>query len=389
MGKLLEVKNLKVQFETSDGIVKALNGIDISLDEGMTLGLVGETGAGKTTLAKSIMRIVPQPPGKIVSGEILYDGNDILKMDKNEIRKIRGQHISMIFQDPMTSLNPVMTVGDQIAETIKTHEKISAVEATKKACEMLELVGIKADRAGDYPHQFSGGMKQRVVIAIALACNPKILIADDQELIRESLKIILSTNNEFEVIDTVGSGKEVVESIRRHIPDIILMDVRMPDMDGVQCTKFVKEVYPEIKVIVLTTFDDDEYIFSALKYGASGYLLKGVSLDELTSAIKTVLQGGAIFNPNVASKVTKIFSEMAKNNIVAERIHDEDLPNLSDTEWKIIQQVSQGLSNKEIAEILKFTEGTIRNYLSVILDKLQLRDRTQLAIWYIHRGKEA
>lgn len=217
----------------------------------------------------------------------------------------------------------------------------------------------------------------------------KILIADDQELIRESLKIILSTNNEFEVIDTVGSGKEVVESIRRHIPDIILMDVRMPDMDGVQCTKFVKEVYPEIKVIVLTTFDDDEYIFSALKYGASGYLLKGVSLDELTSAIKTVLQGGAIFNPNVASKVTKIFSEMAKNNIVAERIHDEDLPNLSDTEWKIIQQVSQGLSNKEIAEILKFTEGTIRNYLSVILDKLQLRDRTQLTIWYIHRGKEA
>lgn len=217
----------------------------------------------------------------------------------------------------------------------------------------------------------------------------KILIADDQELIRESLKIILSTNNEFEVIDTVGSGKEVVESIRRHIPDIILMDVRMPDMDGVQCTKFVKEVYPEIKVIVLTTFDDDEYIFSALKYGASGYLLKGVSLDELTSAIKTVLQGGAIFNPNVASKVTKIFSEMAKNNIVAERIHDEDLPNLSDTEWKIIQQVSQGLSNKAIAEILKFTEGTIRNYLSVILDKLQLRDRTQLAIWYIHRGKEA
>lgn len=217
----------------------------------------------------------------------------------------------------------------------------------------------------------------------------KILIADDQELIRESLKIILSTNNEFEVIDTVGSGKEVVESIRRHIPDIILMDVRMPDMDGVQCTKFVKEVYPEIKVIVLTTFDDDEYIFSALKYGASGYLLKGVSLDELTSAIKTVLQGGAIFNPNVASKVAKIFSEMAKNNIVAERIHDEDLPNLSDTEWKIIQQVSQGLSNKEIAEILKFTEGTIRNYLSVILDKLQLRDRTQLAIWYIHRGKEA
>lgn len=179
MGKLLEIKDLRVQFETSDGIVKALNGVSLDLDEGMTLGLVGETGAGKTTLAKSIMRIIPQPPGKIVSGEILYSGADILKMDAAEIRKIRGQHISMIFQDPMTSLNPVMTVGDQIAETIKTHEKVSAVEATKKACEMLELVGINADRAGDYPHQFSGGMKQRVVIAIALACNPKILIADE------------------------------------------------------------------------------------------------------------------------------------------------------------------------------------------------------------------
>lgn len=179
MGKLLEIKDLRVQYETSDGIVKALNGIDLSLDEGMTLGLVGETGAGKTTLAKSVMRIVPQPPGKIISGEIIYDGADLLKMDKNEIRKIRGEHISMIFQDPMTSLNPVMTVGEQIAETIKTHEKISSVDATRKACEMLELVGIKADRAGDYPHQFSGGMKQRVVIAIALACNPKILIADE------------------------------------------------------------------------------------------------------------------------------------------------------------------------------------------------------------------
>ena len=114
MGNLLEIKNLRVQYETSDGIVKALNGIDLSLEEGMTLGLVGETGAGKTTLAKSIMRIIPQPPGKIVSGEILYDGKDILQMDKNEIRKIRGQHISMIFQEPMTSLNPVLKIGEQV-----------------------------------------------------------------------------------------------------------------------------------------------------------------------------------------------------------------------------------------------------------------------------------
>ena len=125
-----------------------------------------------------------------------------------------------------------------------------------------------------------------------------------------------------------------------------------------------------------------------MKYGASGYLLKGVSLDELSNAIKTVLQGGAIFNPNVASKAIRIFSQMAKNNVVTEKFQSQDdLPTLSNTEWKIIQQVAQGLSNKEIAEILKFTEGTIRNYLSVILDKLELRDRTQLAIWYIHREK--
>ncbi|MEG0329917.1 MAG: response regulator transcription factor [Longicatena sp.] len=216
----------------------------------------------------------------------------------------------------------------------------------------------------------------------------KIIIADDQELIRESLKIILSMNKEFDVIDTVESGNAVIESIRKQEPDIILMDVRMPNMDGVQCTKFVKEVYPNIKVIVLTTFDDDEYIFSSIKYGASGYLLKGVSLEELTSAIKTVLQGGAIFNPNVASKVTKIFSQMANHDAVNETIYeDEDLPSLSNTEWKIIQQVSQGLSNKEIADSLKFSEGTIRNYLSVILEKIKLRDRTQLAIWYIHRNK--
>ena len=176
---LLDVKNLNIVYSTSDGVVYALNDANLQIKRGETLGLVGETGAGKTTLARGIMRLIPHPPGEIRSGEIMYEDQDILKLTEKEMRQMRGRQISMIFQDPMTSLNPVMTVGDQIVETIKTHEKISAVEATKKACEMLELVGIKADRAGDYPHQFSGGMKQRVVIAIALACNPKILIADE------------------------------------------------------------------------------------------------------------------------------------------------------------------------------------------------------------------
>lgn len=179
MEHLLEIKNLTIRFDTNDGSVRAVNGIDLNMHGGETLGLVGETGAGKTTLAKGIMRLTPCPPGKIVSGEILFEGRDLLKMSDNEIRQIRGKHISMIFQDPMTSLNPVMTVGAQIAEVIATHEHLSEGEARKKAESMLEMVGITKERYGEYPHQFSGGMKQRVIIAIALACNPQLLIADE------------------------------------------------------------------------------------------------------------------------------------------------------------------------------------------------------------------
>ena len=176
---ILEVQDLRIHFELREGTVKALNGIDLVLKEGRTLGLVGETGAGKTTLAKGIMGLTAKLYGKIKSGKILYEGKNLLEMDKKQLRRIRGEHISMIFQDPMTSLNPVMTVGDQIAEAIRNHDKLSRVDAAKKAAEILELVGIPSPRGSEYPHQFSGGMKQRVVIAIALACNPKILIADE------------------------------------------------------------------------------------------------------------------------------------------------------------------------------------------------------------------
>lgn len=176
---ILEVQDLRIHFELREGTVKALNGIDLVLKEGRTLGLVGETGAGKTTLAKGIMGLTAKPYGKIKSGIILYEGKNLLEMEKKQLRRIRGEHISMIFQDPMTSLNPVMTVGDQIAEAIRNHDKLSRKDAAKKAAEILELVGIPSARGSEYPHQFSGGMKQRVVIAIALACNPKILIADE------------------------------------------------------------------------------------------------------------------------------------------------------------------------------------------------------------------
>lgn len=179
MSKLLEIKDLTIQYATEDEIVSAVNSLEIELEEGETIGLVGETGAGKTTTALGIMGLVPNPPGKILSGKITFEGKDLLTLSEDEMRMIRGNKISMIFQDPMTSLNPVMTVGEQIAEVIEIHEQLGKEKSFEKAKEMLELVGIPGARANDFPHQFSGGMKQRVVIAIALACNPKLLIADE------------------------------------------------------------------------------------------------------------------------------------------------------------------------------------------------------------------
>ena len=176
---LLQIHNLAIQFNTDTGVVHAVNGIDLSIGKGESLGLVGETGAGKTTTALGILRLIQSPPGEITSGEILFGGQDILKTKAEQMQKLRGSEISMIFQDPMTALNPVMTVGDQIAEVYKYHQKCSEADAQRRAMDMLEMVRIPAHRAEDYPHQFSGGMKQRVVIAMALACNPQLLIADE------------------------------------------------------------------------------------------------------------------------------------------------------------------------------------------------------------------
>ena len=176
---LLEIKNLVVHYETEDGCVEAVNGIDITLHQRRAIGLVGETGAGKTTTALSILRLVPNPPGVIKQGTIQLNGKNILSMSDKEMEHIRGKDISMIFQDPMTALNPVFSVGEQIAESIKLHEGVTDAQAEKRAKEMLEKVGIAGFRAVEYPHQFSGGMRQRVVIAIALACHTKLLIADE------------------------------------------------------------------------------------------------------------------------------------------------------------------------------------------------------------------
>ena len=176
---LLQVKDLIIHYETEESVVEAVNGISFTVDEGETLGLVGETGAGKTTTALGLLGLIPSPPGRIIQGEVEFEGRNLLALPAAEMRRIRGNKISMIFQDPMTALNPSLTVGEQVSEVIRLHQKLSRQEAMTMACEMLEMVGITAERYYDYPHQFSGGMKQRVVIATALACNPRLLIADE------------------------------------------------------------------------------------------------------------------------------------------------------------------------------------------------------------------
>lgn len=181
MEALLEVRDLKVQFHTLEGIVQAVNGVSFVVEKGKTLGIVGESGCGKSVTVLSVMRLIPEPPGKISSGEVLFEDKDLLKMEKDAIQEIRGQKIAMIFQDPMTSLNPVLTIGKQISEAIIIHKNVSKDEAYKQAVNLLELVGIPQAEAryNDYPHQFSGGMRQRVMIAMGLSCNPSLLIADE------------------------------------------------------------------------------------------------------------------------------------------------------------------------------------------------------------------
>lgn len=178
---LLKIRDLHTQFFTDEGVVKAVDGVDLELETGETLGLVGESGCGKSVTALSIMQLIHSPPGKIVKGEILFDGKDLLDFSEAEMRKVRGRVISMIFQEPMTSLNPVLRIGAQISEVLRLHEDLSRKEAWFRSIDMLKMVGIPSPerRGKDYPHQMSGGMRQRVMIAIALACTPKLMIADE------------------------------------------------------------------------------------------------------------------------------------------------------------------------------------------------------------------
>ena len=181
MGALLDIEDLRTYFETPRGVVKAVDGVDIALKQGDTLGIVGESGCGKTVLALSILRLIPIPPGKIVSGRILFNGVDLLRLREEDMRRVRGKDITMVFQEPMTSLNPVFRIGEQVAEVIRLHQGLSGRDAMSRAVEMLKLVGIASPerRAREYPHQMSGGMRQRVMIAMAIACTPRLMLADE------------------------------------------------------------------------------------------------------------------------------------------------------------------------------------------------------------------
>jgi len=213
----------------------------------------------------------------------------------------------------------------------------------------------------------------------------RILIVEDQELIRQSLEIILSSQPGLFVAGLAGDGREAVEMAEALSPDVILLDIRMPGMDGVSACRIIKEKHPGIKVIVLTTFDDDEYVFDAIKYGANGYLLKGTSVDELVGAIKTVYNNGTLINPAIASKLVGFFSRIAKGDFPIQR-QEPDLSQLNKRENDIVKQVCKGYSNKEIAQKLFLSEGTVRNSISTILAKLNLRDRTQLALYCLRQN---
>ena len=270
---IIEIKDLVVEYHTDDDIVHAVNGISLSLERGKTLGLVGETGAGKTTLALTLMQLLPKVTGRIPAGSILFDGKDLLHTSEKEMRLIRGSLISMIFQDPMTSLNPVLTVGEQIAEVVDQHMQLDKHGVQKRVDEILELVGIPAARKHDYPHQFSGGMKQRIVIAIALACDPQLLLADEPTTaldvtiqsqildMMEELKQKLNTSIIFithdlgvvaefcdyvavmyagEIVES-GTAEDIYESGKRHpytvglfesIPNLEVESDRLKPVDG-------------------------------------------------------------------------------------------------------------------------------------------------------------
>ena len=242
MNSLLSIENLETSFFTSDGEVRAVNGVSFSIGAGKTMGLVGESGCGKSVTALSLMRLLPRGTGKITSGSINYDGKDLIGLSESSMRKIRGNDISMIFQEPMTSLNPVFTIGDQIIEVVRLHEKVSRKDAHERAIEMLRLVKIAEPekRVRDYPHQLSGGMRQRVMIAIALACNPKLLIADEPTT-------ALDVTIQAQILDLIGELQDnLAMSVLLITHDLGVVAEHADDVAVMYAGKIVERAAPKI-----------------------------------------------------------------------------------------------------------------------------------------------
>lgn len=272
MTELLDLRHVSVEYKTDNGVVKAVNNLNMKVGKKETHGFVGETGAGKTTTAMAIMQLIADPPGRITHGEILLDGENLMDVPEEDMFHIRGNKISMIFQDPMTSLNPIMTVGDQIKEVIELHQNLPKEQLTQRTMEMLELVGIRKERIDDYPHQFSGGMKQRVVIAMALACNPELIIADEPTT-------ALDVTIQAQVLELMKDLKE------RYNTSIILITHDL----GV-----VAEICDKVSVIYAGTIVEDASVESLYEHPLHPYtqgLFDSIpSIDEDVESLK-VIQG--------------------------------------------------------------------------------------------------
>lgn len=213
-----------------------------------------------------------------------------------------------------------------------------------------------------------------------------VMIADDQELIRESLELLISSDPRFKVVGTAKDGREIVDLALELTPDVILMDIRMPEINGLECVRLIKQQNSEIRIIILTTFDDDQYVYDAVKHGADGFLLKGISKNDLLSSIVTVFSGGTSVDPQTAQKIFSLFGRLANSSFRALQDSHENFKMLTVQELRIMQLIGKGCSNKEIMQEVNYSEGTVRNYISNILKKLDLRDRTQIAIFAIQSG---
>ncbi len=298
---LLEIRGLKIQFNTDTGVVKAVNGVDLDIEEGESLGLVGETGAGKTTTALGIMNLIETPPGEICEGTITYNGQDLLQMKESELRKLRGNEMSMIFQDPMSALNPIMTIGEQIVEAIRLHQDCSALEAEERMLTLLNKVRIPPDRAHEYPHQFSGGMKQRIVIAMALACNPKLLIADEPTT-------ALDVTIQAQVLS-------MINDLKKEFNTSMLMITHDLGIVAESCTKVAIMYAGEIVESGETAhiFDETAHPYTEALFDSIPSLnTKTARLSPIPGLMPdpTELPGGCVFHPRCTKRMEKCDKEV-------------------------------------------------------------------------------